>query len=68
MTEKRNCGNCKHLSVIVSQTSDYWCSMKDEYLNLIEQKEWRVLTDIIDNFKKSDEQLQKEWRTYGDVS
>ena len=35
--------------------------------NLIEQKEWRVLTDIIDNFKKSDEQLQKEWRTYGDV-
>lgn len=35
--------------------------------DLIEQKEWRVLTDIIDNFKKSDEQLQKEWRTYGDV-
>ena len=25
MTEKRNCGNCKHLSVIVSQTGDYWC-------------------------------------------
>ena len=35
--------------------------------NLIEQKEWKVLTDIIDNLKKSDEQLQKEWRTYGDV-
>ena len=35
--------------------------------DLIEQKEWRVLTDIIDDFKKSDEQLQKEWRTYGDV-
>ena len=35
--------------------------------NLIEQKEWRVLTDIIDDFKKSEEQLQKEWRTYGDV-
>ena len=35
--------------------------------NLIEQKEWRVLTDIIDDFKKSDEQLQKEWKTYGDV-
>lgn len=35
--------------------------------DLIEQKEWRVLTDIIDTFKKSDEQLQKEWRTYGDV-
>ena len=35
--------------------------------DLIEQKEWRVLTDIIDDFKKSDEQLQKEWKTYGDV-
>lgn len=35
--------------------------------DLIEQKEWGVLTDIIDDFKKSDEQLQKEWRTYGDV-
>ena len=35
--------------------------------DLIEQKEWRVLTDIIDDFKKSDEQLQKERKTYGDV-
>lgn len=35
--------------------------------DLIEQKEWRVLTDIIGDFKKSDEQLQKEWGTYGDV-
>lgn len=39
----------------------------DRLYDLIEQKEWRVLTDIIDDFKKSDEQLQKEWRTYGDV-
>ena len=34
---------------------------------LIEQKKWRVLIDIIDDFKKSNEQLQKEWGTYGDV-
>ena len=33
---------------------------------LIEQKKWRALTDIIDDFKKSNEQLQKEWGTYGD--
>ena len=32
--------------------------------NLIEQKEWRVLTDIIDDFKRCEEQLQKEWRIY----
>ena len=36
MIEKRNCGNCKHLAVIISQTSDYWCSIKDEYLNSID--------------------------------
>ena len=34
---------------------------------LIEQKKWRVLIDIVDDFKKSNEQLQKEWGTYGDV-
>ena len=34
---------------------------------LIDQKKWRALTDIIDDFKKSNEQLQKEWGTYGDV-
>lgn len=39
MTEnKRNCSDCKFLSVIVSQTSDYWCSMKNEYLNLTDFK------------------------------
>lgn len=25
------CSNCKHLSVIISQASDYKCSVKDEY-------------------------------------
>lgn len=31
MTEK-SCRTCKNLNVIVSQTSDYWCSKKDLYL------------------------------------
>ena len=48
-----------------------WINRQYEQLgrlyDLIEQKEWRVLTDIIDDFKKSDEQLQKEWGTYSDV-
>ena len=35
--------------------------------NLIEQKDWRALNDILDDFKKCEEQLQKEWGTYGDV-
>ena len=39
MTEKRNCRNCKHLSVIVSQISDYYCSMKNEYLSFSDFKD-----------------------------
>ena len=31
---------------------------------LIEEKDWRALTDILDDFKKADEQLQKEWKCY----
>ena len=38
MTRKQ-CSICRHLSVIVSQTSDYWCSKKNEYLNLTDFKE-----------------------------
>ena len=33
-------------------------------LCLIEEKDWRALSDIMDDFKKADEQLQKEWKCY----
>lgn len=39
----------------------------DRLYNLIEQKDWRALNDILDDFKKCDEQLRREWGTYGDV-
>lgn len=39
MTKKQNCVRCKHLDVIISQTSDYYCSMKDEYLNFTDFKD-----------------------------
>lgn len=29
-----NCRNCKHLGVIISQTSDYYCYKKHSYMNL----------------------------------
>jgi hypothetical protein len=38
----------------------------DRLYNLIEEKDWRTLTDILDDFKRCEEQLQKEWGTYGD--
>ena len=32
--KKKTCSACKNLKVIVSEQSDYWCSCKNEYLNL----------------------------------
>lgn len=43
------------------------CKQLDDLYRLIEEKDWRALSDIIDDFKKADEQLQKEWGTYGDI-
>ena len=47
--------------------NDNQAKQLDNLYQLIEQKDWRALTKIIDDFKQSDEQLQKEWGTYGDV-
>ena len=40
------------------------CKQLDDLCRLIEEKDWRALTDIMDDFKKADEQLQKEWKCY----
>ena len=36
----------------------------DRLYHLIEEKDWRALSDILDDFKKCDEQLQREYGTY----
>ena len=38
----------------------------DDLYRLIEEKDWRALSDILDDFKKAEEQLQKEWSEYND--
>ena len=38
----------------------------DRLYNLVGEKDWRTLSDILDDFKRCEEQLHKEWRTYGD--
>lgn len=35
--------------------------------HLIEKQDWKTLKGIIEEFKECEEQLQKEWSTYGDV-
>lgn len=36
----------------------------DNIYHLIEQRDWRALSDIMDDFKKAEEQLQSEWKCY----
>lgn len=51
----------------LKQRNDRQAKQLDRLYSLVEEKDWTALSDIIDDFKKSDEQLQKERKTYGDV-
>ena len=51
----------------LKQRNNRQAKQLDRLYNLIEEKDWRALTDILDDFKRCEEQLQKEWGTYGDV-
>ena len=51
----------------LKQRNNRQAKQLDRLYNLIEEKDWRTLSDIIDDFKRREEQLQKEWGTYGDV-
>ena len=48
----------------LKQRNNRQAKQLDRLYNLIEQKDWRTLTDILDDFKRCEEQLQREWRTY----
>ena len=38
----------------------------DNLYNLIEKQDWETLKGLIQEFQECEEQLQKEWGTYGD--
>ena len=48
----------------LKQRNDRQAKQLDRLYSLIEEKDWTALSDIIDDFKLCEEQLQKEWRTY----
>ena len=48
----------------LKQRNDRQAKQLDRLYQLISQKDWRTLTDILDDFKRCEEQLQREWRTY----
>ena len=50
----------------LQQRNDRQAKQLDRLYSLIEEKDWRALSDIIDDFKRCEEQLQRESGTYGD--
>ena len=46
------------------QRNDRQAKQLDNLYCLIEEKDWRTLSDIIDDFKRCEEQLQRESGTY----
>ena len=48
----------------LKQRNDRQAKQLDRLYHLIEEKDWRTLMDILDDFKRCEEQLQREWRTY----
>mgnify|MGYP003437384611 CR=1 FL=1 len=50
----------------LKQRNDRQAKQLDRLYSLVEEKDWAALSDIIDDFKRCEEQLQKEWGTYND--
>ena len=48
----------------LKQRNDRQAKQLDRLYSLIEEKDWTALSDIIDDFKRCEEQLQKEWGIY----
>jgi len=44
--------------------NDRQAKQLDNLYRLIEEKDWRALTDIMGDFKECEEQLQREWMCY----
>ena len=50
----------------LKQRNNRQAKQLDRLYHLIEEKDWRTLSDIIDDFKRCEEQLQREWKCYDD--
>lgn len=48
----------------LQERNDRQAKQLDRLYQLISEKDWRTLTDIIDDFKKAEEELQRESGTY----
>lgn len=50
----------------LKQRNDRQAKQLDRLYSLIEEKDWTALSDIVDDFKRCEEQLQNEWGIYNE--
>ena len=50
----------------LKQRNDRQAKQLDRLYSFIEEKDWTALSDIIDEFKRCEEQLQNEWGIYNE--
>lgn len=62
----RDCDILEEENEQLKQRNDRQAKQLDRLYGLVEEKNWTALSDITDNFKRCEEQLQKEWGTYDD--
>ena len=48
----------------LKQRNDRQAKQLDRLYSLVEEKDWTALSDIIDDSKRCEEQLQREWVCY----
>ena len=61
---KADCMRLEKENEQLKQRNNRQAKQLDRLYNLIEEKDWRTLSDIIDDFKRYEEQLQREMRCY----
>ena len=52
----------------LKQRNNRQAKQLDRLYRLIEEKDWRTLSDILDDFKRCEELLQRESGTYSDLN
>ena len=65
--ENQHMGYLVNKNEQLKQRNSRQAKQLDNLYQLIEKEDWQTLKGIIQEFQECEEQLQREWGTYGDV-
>ena len=65
--ENQHMGYLVNKNEQLKQRNSRQAKQLDNLYQLIEKEDWQTLKGIIQEFQECEEQLKKEWGTYGDV-